>query len=578
VIGRTTAAESTGGAVRDSVEDEVAPWHRGFALLAVISVLIGTRELWTESVTISPLLVLTLSACYAGILALAALALVVRTPTAMVRVDIGILVLAAVHVLCGLVVHHRPGDEGALTAQAATSLLAGQHVYGVPWPQVFTEAGAGLTKTMDGGGDFTYGYPPLDALLTAGASRLLPMLSANEISTVVPTVALLLGAVAMFVVLPVPWRSAGTAATLGYPLLPGYAQLGYPAILAVALLVPVVAAWTTIGAGGRLSRGDVARAVCLGAACAAQQLAWFLAPFLLVGLFAVRRGAHGLRPALGVVGGFGGIALATFLVINAPLIARDGGAWLPGILTPLAQHGVPHGQGLIDISYYLTNGSGRLDFYSYATVAYAIGLLVLSVLFVRRLGPALTVLPWTIFFLSIRSQDGYYLLMTPLWLAAAATVGPAAFAGAWQPQLPEFLGRARARASIVGLVGAVLLAPAAICLTIAITSPPPLQMGIVAADAHGPGHEGLWRLTVRIVNTSATSLAPHFAISENQSMSSYWRQTAGPATLAPKQAATVTIVARNRTGYNPGVNGFFELRAVSDKPQTLSTIPIAGPG
>jgi hypothetical protein len=101
VIGRTAAAESTDGAVRGSVEDEVAPWHRGFALLAVISILIGTRDLWTESVTVSALLVLILSACYAGILGLAALALVVRTPSSMVRVDIGILVLAAVHAIAG---------------------------------------------------------------------------------------------------------------------------------------------------------------------------------------------------------------------------------------------------------------------------------------------------------------------------------------------------------------------------------------------------------------------------------------------------------------------------------------------
>ena len=54
-------------------------------------------------------------------------------------------------------------------------------------------------------------------------------------------------------------------------------------------------------------------------------------------------------------------------------------------------------------------------------------------LFVRRLGPAATVLPWCAFYLAIRSQDGYYLLMTPLWLAAAATTPFSSFATAWQP-------------------------------------------------------------------------------------------------------------------------------------------------
>src|SRR4029078_10754500 len=99
------------------------------------------------------------------------------------------------------------------------------------------------------------------------------------------------------------------------------------------------------------------------------------------------------------------------------------------------QPAVPAGQGLIDISFYLTDGSAALDLYSDAALLLGAGLLVASALWMRRLGPPITVLPWFVFYLSVRSQDGYFLLMTPLWLAAAATVPPSAVAGAPHPPL-----------------------------------------------------------------------------------------------------------------------------------------------
>jgi hypothetical protein len=87
---------------------------------------------------------------------------------------------------------------------------------------------------------------------------------------------------------------------LGFGLLPQYAYAGYPAVITMALLVPVVVCWASTGVNGHLRSRGVLRAACLGAACAAQQLAWFLAPFLLIGLYAVRRGELGPRRALAV--------------------------------------------------------------------------------------------------------------------------------------------------------------------------------------------------------------------------------------------------------------------------------------
>ncbi len=76
----------------------------------------------------------------------------------------------------------------------------------------------------------------------------------------------------MWRLLPTQWRSAATMACLGLGLLPTYGRQGYPAVLALALLVPVVVRWPRIGSGGRLGRAGLAQAACLGAACAAQQL------------------------------------------------------------------------------------------------------------------------------------------------------------------------------------------------------------------------------------------------------------------------------------------------------------------
>src|SRR6185369_2624590 len=109
-------------------------------------------------------------------------------------------------------------------------------------------------------------------------------------SSVVTTLMLLVGAVTLWALLPVDRRSAATMLMLGFPFLPQYARLGYPAIIAMVLLIPVIARWPSIGATGRLSRGDLVRGMFLGAACATQQLAWFVVPFLLLGLFAIRHG------------------------------------------------------------------------------------------------------------------------------------------------------------------------------------------------------------------------------------------------------------------------------------------------
>jgi hypothetical protein len=558
-----------------------SPLHRALALLACISLFIGTRTAWTGALNASPTVLAVLSACYLGILLTSVAALIVRSSRALAVVDVLILGIGCALVVGALIADHKPNDEGTLVAQAARSMLAGGGVYGVAWPQVFAQQHIPITWMMGGGADYTFGYPPLDVLLTAPA---LAFVGFPAVASVVTTAAVLVGSLVLWRLLPIDWRSGATAVMLGFPFMPHYARLGYPAIIAMVWLIPVVVRWPSIGRGGRLRRSDLLRAVCLGAACATQQLAWFVAPFLIVGLYALRRGEASPRRALATVAPFVAIAAATFLAINLPFIVGNASAWASGVLLVLTQHAIPHGQGLIDVSFYLTDGSSELDFYSYATLLLTLGLLGLSAVWVRRLGPALTVIPWIVFYLSIRSQDGYFLLMTPLWFAAVATAPPSAFQGAWQPHLrmPTLLGnlrplgarRLRGAPGRIALAG-LLLAPSLLCATVAVASDEPLELGIVSTSAHAAHDVGIWQITVDVVNNGAVALTPRFTISTGPSITPFWTATGGPDQLAPHQQATYLLTAADPAGYTPGPDRYLYLRAVTDRPMTVSTVRIA---
>lgn len=543
--------------------DSPAQWHRVLTVLANVSLFIGTRTVWTQAATHRLVLAAAISVCYASILATGVLALTVRRGRSLARLDLVVLVTAVTLALCTWALNHNGGDEAALTTQAARELVHGHQVYDHPWPWLF-DHGIARTPTTDGGYDYTYGYPPLAPLLTA---PLLWLGHAGSAATAASTGALIAGTVVLWRMLPVPWRSAATMACLGFGFLPTYARLGYPAIMGLALLVPVVVRWPRTGRGGRLGPAGIARAACLGAACAAQQLPWFVAPFLLAGIYAVRRGELGGRAATLVLLRIAGIAVTVWLLINTYFIVSEPGPWLGGIALPLTQGAVLHGQGLVDVSLYFTDGSDRLDWYSHASMLLAAALLALFVLFVRRLGPAATVLPWCAFYLATRSQDGYYLMMTPLWLAAAVTVPLSDFAGAWQPWPRWLSGRQRRPARIAA--AALLLAPALVSSAVAVTGTPPLRMEL--ASVHRASARAVSAVTVRVTNTADSALTPHFMFTTGQGMNKYWSQVSGPATVPAHSTATVRLRAPDGWFPLPRPNVRIRLRAFTASPQTLSS-------
>ncbi|WP_189950985.1 hypothetical protein [Streptomyces alanosinicus] len=551
------------------VHEAPAQWHRVLTLLADVSLFIGTRTVWTQAATHKLILAGIISACYASILVTGVLTLTVRRARSLARLDVIVLVTAIALTACTWALNHAGGDEAVLTTQAAKEMIHGNQVYDHAWPWLFRIKGVALTATTTGGYDFTYGYPPLTPLLTA---PFLWLGHNGAPATAAVTVVLIVGTVMLWRLLPTPWRSAATMICLGFSFLPMYARQGYPAIIGLVLLMPVVVCWSRFGAGGRLGAAGIARAACLGAACAAQQLPWFVTPFLLAGIYAVRRGELGGREAVRVVLRIAGIALLTWLLINAYFIVTEPGPWLEGIALPLTQGAVLHGQGLVGISLYFTHGSDRLDWYGHASMLLAAALLALFVLFVRRLGPAATVLPWCAFYLATRSQDGYYLMMTPLWLAAAITVPLSDFSQAWQPR-PRWLTGRRRRPALAAAVVALVL-PALVSATLAATGKPPLKMDITAAR-HG-ARQTLSTLTVKVANTGNAALTPHYMLTTGQGMNRYWSLAHGPATIPAH--GTATLVLRAPGGGFPlpaKKNTHIRLRAFTATPQTLSTIDVS---
>jgi len=65
-----------------------------------------------------------------------------------------------------------------------------------------------------------------------------------------------------------------------------------------------------------------------------------------------------------------------FLLPNIPFILADPHAWLSGVLTPIASHTVPAGQGLVGLSLYLGLGGGSLAAFTVALVVVFLALLV----------------------------------------------------------------------------------------------------------------------------------------------------------------------------------------------------------
>jgi hypothetical protein len=542
--------------------------HRGLSLVAVVAVLSGIRAAWSAAFSLHPALGVAVIASCAALLALGATAAHVRTRRALGRADAAVLLIGLLLFGCTTVAGIAPGgfsydDVGVLLQTAARSLLAGQPLYGLPHPHAGAllpgGASAPVTAMMNGHIVSDYGYPPLAAVFAAFVEKLAPGLPSP---IVVSRIGLAAGAVLLFRLLPPTLRPAAPVVCFVLPMLPRYAQMGYPVLVALPLLVVAVAWWPSIGAGGRLGWHGILKGICLGLAAATHPLAWFLTPFVVIGVWLVRRGELSGRATTAVTARWLTAAAAAFAAVNLPFVLQSPAAWAHGIAEPLFQHAVPIGQGLVGVTLQLTGGSGALGWYGYASQVLLIGLLLAFALGVRRLAPAAMVLPWAVFFLATRSQDDYYCLLAPLWLLGAAIcLRPEQYLRAhrlWSVRLNTTqLRRAAAAVLPVAALG---------CAVVAVATPAPLRLAVTRFDTAG---NGIRRIHATVTNTSGHSLTPHFAITHGSGIiSGFWAVQHGPAILKPGRSASYTLLTPG-SAVSPGRD--LRLRVVSDGPMTLSS-------
>jgi hypothetical protein len=339
----------------------------------------------------------------------------------------------------------------------------------------------------------------------------------------------------------------------------------------MTLLLVSAYRWTATGQHGSLGRGGQLRAVALGLALGTNQLAWFIAPFLVAGIYLVRSGDLGRSSALRVTARYAALALGTFLAVNLPFIVWGPMAWIHGVAAPLTQHAIPYGQGLIDLTLFLRIGGGALNAYNYAAGALYGALLVLYVAKFHKLGRTGFVLPMLALFASGRSLAEYWMTMIAVMAIGALTAEEHAIRGA----LPLFELRGRSPLARRAAVVALFL-PAVVCLAVALGTPAPLSLRILSAHSNRRLHS-VAELRVFVQNLSARPLRPHFATNVT-GQAIFWNTRGGPATLAAHRSAIYRLVAPD-PGSMPPNGTKFVVEAYTGSPRTISsTTPFAQKG
>lgn len=621
----------------------VALVHRGLSLLALLTLFQGLPGALRSEAVGRTYLAVGVGLLYAALLAAAAGVLTVRRARTLRVLDVVVLGLGVVRIALLTAVSVGPSsrtytdDEGSLVTEAARALASWHHVYGAHWPGFRDLFHVDPTPMMNGGFADSFGYPPLSALLTAPLLHVVP--GWVPVAGLLSVGAVVLGGVLVFRLLPEPLAPAATALAFGISWTLGYARNGYPVFLTLPLLAVVVARWSRVGSGqpwrrrgdgeaaaaavagptasgrvsgwaaGRLSGADRVAGACLGLAASAHQLAWFLTPFVLVGVAAVRLADTPARAVAALLVRWCGWAVGAFAVVNLPFVALDGpAAWGRGILTVLTQHATPQGLGPVDISYYLTGGTGQLGAYSLAAAAAMAATLAALALWPARLAPALAALPWPALFLSTRSTETYFMLLTPLWLLGAACLDVPAVAGArgaahvaavavrrWggarggrpgderpgggrlgggrpggEPQRGGVRAGLGARWRTAAAVGALAL-PSVVLLGVAVGSPSPLGVRVasVTTGRHGVGVQ---EIRARLENRGGRALRPAFATSADAWLDMGWRITSGPRVLAGHSVGNYVLRRDSWRVFRANPDGGTYLRVLTDDPETLTNV------
>lgn len=544
--------------------------HRVVVLVASLSLLGPAFATWSGIIAIHftglASVVLT-----AGSLVAVAATGIARTERALRRIEIALLLLATVGLIAWatstLIMNPAYGtDEAAYEQYAAQLLLHRIDPYGanlLPALRQFQVPIQYATYTVSGGIVSTLGYPALPVLLA------IPFILATHGVQSVPVAditALIVAMLLSFLVLPKRYKSLSVLVVVGLPILFGYALAGVNVILALPFLVVVAWRFTETGRGGALGARGVAQAVCFGLAMSVQQLAWFVAPFVVLAIWLSRRKELDRKESALVLGKYNGIAFAAFAIVNAGFIVVGPWSWFRSVLGPLVQHAIPYGQGLIDLPVFVGAGGGNLELYTLGALLLYGGTLLCFWRFFDHLWRVTFILPALVLFFPTRSLGEYWMTMVLVWCVSLFAVAPGKNLLFTEK---SFVATAQVRRRVVSaLVIFGSFIPGVAILALAVSSSSPFTMRVIGFRTNGQ-FQRVWELRVAVANHSNFALRPHFASNSIGQMTPFWHRRSGPAVLGPHKVARYVLVAPD-VGSMPGITQPFQLDAVTAKPQTIS--------
>src|SRR3984957_8795570 len=448
-------------------------------------------------------------------------------------------------------------DEIAFDQFAAQLLQHGVNPYTHSMAHAFSlfhVSPNGYTFLLNGHPVTRLSYPALSFLLY---EPFLLLGWSTQLAVAIDVFAWAAGIVLMFVLLPRQMRPL--AIVVGsFAVYISYAVGGVTDALFVPLLIGAVLGWDRFVSerGPRAWRGPV----LLGLAMAVKQTPWLVLPFIAGGIAVEAYRLGGRGAAWRTSGRYIGIALAAFLVPNLPFVVWAPRPWLSGVLTPIASHTVPAGQGLIGLSLFLGIGGGSLFAYSIALVVVFVALLAVYLATYPALKPWAVFCPSLILFFSARSFGSYLVTLLPAAIVAAANVRPAGVS-------PSAALRPRPWRHWRWVLGGAV-ASLGVALVIIFISSAPLQISITSVRTTGQ-LATVVELGVEVTNTSGSTQRPSFTVENGGDLTAFWLVQGGPPTLAAGAHAHYTLLAPNFFS-QPPITGGFQVVAFDSSPATVS--------
>ncbi len=494
------------------------------------------------------------------------------TARALVIADVATLLLGLLTIVLWSASHlyFNPGygtDEAAFVQYGATMLMHGTDPYTHSMLPALTKFHVPIeyaTYTLDGNISSQLAYPalPLYAVipfiwLTHGVQS---AIVANVFFLAVSTII-------AFFLLPRVFRPLSVLVMIGLPILFGYTMSGMNDLLLIPFLLVVAHRWNEVGEGSAFRRRDALQAAALGCALSVKPLAWFIAPFLVLGIWQICSHRSGLRIGTRIAARYAATSLAVALLLNAPFIVWHFGAWWRGVLAPLRQHAVPYGQGLVDVSLFFHLGGGDTGAFTIAAAFLLVAAFAAQARFFPALGRAALVMPGFILFFPARSLAAYFMTLLPVWIVGLVTCRHGT------SRSPASVAERREERWSFVLAGALLGAGA--FLGVAAATPAPLDLRIESVQTNGQ-LQGVWQIRVHVRNRTGRTISPHFATNTFGQVTTFWHVISGPAALDPSQTAEYVLDAPN-LGSMPGITTPFLLQALTDHPATISSAPIYTP-